>query len=267
MIQVKRIDTLDGLGKLVFEHQRNQENGHLRSSYFYRGMPDADYDLTTSLNRNCGDLAEVLEMHLLENFIKYASIEDPTIDESIWKAMIVGQHHGLPTRLLDWTPSPVIALHFADTESDLSCLDKRDCVIWRIDAKELNRMLPEEYKNVIRHRSTFVFSVKSLTEITNSIEDYDRSMGSQSMVMVEPPSVDQRIVNQYSFFSMVPKGIKDLVKYLDENTENTVKYIIDRSLRWDLRDILDQLNMNERTRYPGLDGISKWIARHYYVKR
>ena len=44
-------------------------------------------------------------------------------------------------------------------------------------------------------------------------------------------------------------------------------YIIDRKLRWDLRDILDQLNMNERMIYPGMDGIAKWLARHYYVKR
>lgn len=50
------------------------------------------------------------------------------------------------------------------------------------------------------------------------------------------------------------------------DTENTVKYIIDKSLRWDLRDVLDQLNMNERMIYPGLDGIAKWLARHYYVR-
>ncbi len=267
MIHVVKIDTLEGIEKLAFEHQRHPDNKRLRSSYFYRGMPDASYDLSTSLMRNCGHLASSLEMHLLENFIKYASIEDPAIDASIWKAMIVGQHHGLPTRLLDWTPSPIIALHFADSEVDLSSLEKRDCVIWRIDARELNKYLPEEYKKVLDDRSTYVFSVKSLTEITNSIEDYDKSMGSKSLVMIEPPSVDQRIVNQYSFFSMVPKGISNLEKYLDENTDHTVKYIIDRSLRWDLRDILDQLNMNERTIYPGLDGISKWIARHYYVKR
>ena len=92
-------------------------------------------------------------------------------------------------------------------------------------------------------------------------------MDGKSLVTIEPPSIDQRIVNQYSFFTMLPKGIKDLEKYLDENTENTVKYIINRKLRWDLRDILDQLNMNERIIYPGIDGIACWLARHYYVKK
>ena len=92
-------------------------------------------------------------------------------------------------------------------------------------------------------------------------------MGQSALVMVEPPSIDQRIVNQYSFFSIVPSGINNLCEFLDENTENTVKYVISKDLRWDLRDILDQLNMNERMIYPGKDGIAKWLARHYYVKQ
>lgn len=71
-------------------------------------------------------------------------------------------------------------------------------------------------------------------------------------------------MNQYSFFTV---GIENLEDLLDRKTNNTVKYIIDKKLRWDLRDILDQLNMNERMIYPGKDGIAKWLARHYYVKQ
>ena len=54
--------------------------------------------------------------------------------------------------------------------------------------------------------------------------------------------------------------------FLEENTANTVKYVIDRKLRWRVRDMLDELNMSERIVYPGLDGLSAWIGRHYYVK-
>ena len=55
-------------------------------------------------------------------------------------------------------------------------------------------------------------------------------------------------------------------KFLAENTKNTVKYIIKKELRWRIRDMLDQLNINERTVYPGLDGLSRWLARHYFVR-
>lgn len=219
MVETVRIDTLDGVKNLIFEQERNQDNGRFRSSFFYRGMPDASFDLSTSLIRNCGAKAIELEMHLLENFIKYVSIEDPTINESIWKAMIVGQHHGLPTRLLDWTHSSLVALHFAETESDLSNLDKHDCVIWRIDAREINQKLPPKYKSVLEQKRTFIFSLKLFSECANSITEYDQDMENHSLVMLEPPSIDQRIVNQYSFFTLLPSGITDFVQYLNDNTE------------------------------------------------
>ena len=75
-----------------------------------------------------------------------------------------------------------------------------------------------------------------------------------------------RIVNQYSFFSVTPAGMTDIEAFLDQHTMNTVKYVIDAKLRWRVRDMLDSLNISERLFFPGLDGLSKWIARHYYVK-
>ena len=105
-----------------------------------------------------------------------------------------------------------------------------------------------------------------LGELTGSLNQYDIDMGNQSMVVVEPPSINSRIINQYSFFSIVPMEMTDIEGFLDGRTEHTVKYIVDRHLRWRVRDMLDQLNISERIIYPGLDGLSKWIARHYYVK-
>lgn len=249
---------------LISDQNRNEDIRRMRSSYLYRGLPNAAYRLTTSLRLNCKDKSAELEPFILRSFTKYASIEDPTLNGSVWKQMIVGQHHGLPTRLLDWTRSPLIAMHFANVETTFDKLNKRDCAIWRIDMREINRLLPPAYTEKLGVSS--VFTVEALTSVADSLERYDRDMGGQSLVNLEPPSVDQRIINQYSFFSVIPTGMTDIERFLDERTENTVRYIIRKEIRWDIRDLLDQLNISERILTPGLDGLSRTLARHYFVQ-
>ena len=45
-----------------------------------------------------------------------------------------------------------------------------------------------------------------------------------------------------------------------------MSFRVDKNLKWRIRDMLDQMNINERTVYPGLDGLTTWIKRHFYVK-
>ena len=266
MIKTVRISETEELMTLIADQKYREDIGRYRSMFVYRGIPDADYPMTTSLYRNCKHLQKVLEPAILNNFKKYAVIEDPSVEQSVWMQMILGQHYGLPTRLLDWSHSALVALHFAATETDMDKMEEHDCAVWRIDMTELHSLLPEMYKKALNESTTSIFSVKTLSSVTESLEQYDLDMRSNSMVVVEPPSIEQRIVNQYSFLSIVPMGISDVEKFLDEKTSNTVKYVIDGKLRWRLRDMLDQLNISERIVYPGLEGLSSWIARHYFVK-
>lgn len=266
MIETIVIDSIDGVMKLISEQKFNSDINRLRSTYYYRGMPDVNYKLTTSLRLNCKHLHRQLEDSVLRNFNKYACIADPTLTSSIWKQMMIGQHHGLPTRLLDWTYSPLIALHFACTENNFDKLDKRDCVVWRFDMQSANKNLPSRYRAALKHQGSFMFTVDTLTSIVDSIEQYDIDMGSEAFVNIEPPSVDQRIINQYSFFSIIPSGIEDIEDFLEKHTDHTVRYIIKKDIRWDVRDMLDQFNISERILYPGLDGLSRSLARHYFVR-
>ena len=41
------------------------------------------------------------------------------------------------------------------------------------------------------------------------------------------------------------------------------RIVIQASLRWEVRDKLDQANITERVLYPGLDGLCRWLARYY----
>lgn len=266
MIKEVKIKNINEIMELISEQRFDDRIGRYRSSFLYRGIHKADYHLKTSLERNCRDKQFNLEKSILRNFTKYAMSEDPEMDTSIWRQMIIGQHHGLPTRLLDWTYSPLMGLHFSIDEQSFNEIDENDSVVWKIDIEEMNSKLPKKYRKKLQEEKAFLFTVDMLNELVKDIDSYDEDMGIYSMVLIEPPSIDQRIINQYSYFMLVPKGIKDIEEFFEQETENTVKYIIPKELKWRVRDFLDQMNINERIVYPGLDGLSTWIKRHYYVK-
>jgi hypothetical protein len=148
--------------------------GRFRSDFAFRGMSRADTDLTSSLVRLGGDAHE-LERHLLRNFRKYAPRGAVPVDSvSNWLAL--GQHHGLPTRLLDWTYSPYVALHFVTAH--LERYDE-DGAVWCAD---------------------YLFNTEMLDRTTPDLARFDDLGDEDFLVFVEPPSFDERIVNQYALF-------------------------------------------------------------------
>src|SRR5436309_1690130 len=106
-----RVASWGELNERLYENSWHEALGRFRSDFAFRGMADAADDLTTSLLR-LGGLVAKQEGNLLRNFRKYAR-QDAVPDDSVWKWLALGQHHALPTRLLDWTYSPNVALHFA----------------------------------------------------------------------------------------------------------------------------------------------------------
>lgn len=266
MVKTVALDNLDDVMALLEEQDLYENIGRYRSPYYYIGMPDSSFHLKTSLQRNCKHLANQLEPSLLRSFTKYAVIDDPKIADSVWRQLIVGRHHGLPTRLLDCTHSPLIALHFASSGQSLESMGTHDAVIWRLNIKEVHALLPENYRKVLEREKADIYTVDMLKEVANDLEQYDRDMSDQSMCIIEPPSLDQRIISQFGNFLVVPSGMASIEEFLEKYTATTVRYVVSGKLIWRIRDMLDQLNVSERTVYPGLDGLSMWLARHYYVK-
>lgn len=266
MIAVKKIDTIEALNEILFEQPYDTKIGRNRSSCLYRGLPDESYRLVTSLKRNCKDKKNELEGSVLWNFTKYAAKEDPELKNSVWRQIIIGQHHGLPTRLLDWSYSPMVAMHFATSGENMETMDQHNCAVWKIDIPEMNTKMPEIYRKKLQEERAYLLTVEMMDALASNLKKFDQDMGADALPLIEPPSIDQRIINQYSYFMVVPAGVTDVEEFLDRHTEKTTKYIIDKSLKWRLRDMLDQMNMNERSIYPGLDGLTQWIKRHYYVR-
>src|SRR5262245_15007524 len=106
-----RVSSWSELQERLFAGSWQEAIGRFRSRCAFRGMADVDYYLTTSLMR-LGGVYHGHEKHLLRNCRKYAH-RNVADEDAIWNWLVLAQHHGLPTRLLDWTFSPLVALHHA----------------------------------------------------------------------------------------------------------------------------------------------------------
>ncbi|MDP5171397.1 MAG: FRG domain-containing protein [Bacteroidia bacterium] len=254
-MQTIKAESWEHLMGLLFHQSWADPLKRFRSPYVYRGLADVQYPLTTTLNR----LGEShLEKHLLRNFIKYSKVTSH--GRSIWNWLALAQHHGLPTRLLDWTYSPLVALHFS--VADFNKFD-RDGVIWAVNYVDAMRFLPDQLKVIIEKEGSHVFTADMLEGEVDSLSDLENLKKDVFGLFFEPPSIDERIVNQYALFSMMSNPNITINDWAFEVGVECFKILIPTSLKWEIRDKLDQSNINERVLFPGLDGLAIWLKRHY----
>ena len=253
-----RVEGWSELHERLFEDSWQPELGRHRSNRAFRGRTSAAEDLSTSLRRLGGD-ARSLEVYLLRNFRKYARRGDVPAD-SVWDWLALGQHHGLPTRLLDWTYSPFVALHFAT--ANLRAYD-RDGIVWAIDYVRAHEELPDRLRDVLDHEGAIVFNPELLARAAPTFRDLEALADTPFCLFLEPPSLDDRIVNQYALFSLVSTPTATLDEWLATRPDLCRRIVIPADLKWEVRDKLDQANITERVLFPGLDGLSAWLTRYY----
>ena len=246
------------LQEALFADSWIEELGRYRSRCAYRGLSDAAYRLETTLMRMGGQYAD-LERHLLRNFRKYAHLRVVERD-SLWHWLSVAKHYGLPTRLLDWTYSPFVALHFSTAPIDH--LD-RDGVIWSVNYLQTHELVPDRLRSLLDEEGANVFTVEMLSQGVASLAALDTLSSEPFALFFEPPSIDDRIVNQFAFFSVVSDPTFALDDWLAHHPELWRKILIPAALKWEIRDKLDQSNITERVIYPGLEGLTAWLKRHY----
>ncbi|MBH1941781.1 FRG domain-containing protein [Mobilitalea sibirica] len=262
-----RVNTYTELQEELFLDSYDDKIKRHRPTFLYRGISDSKHDLKHSLHRTVNDRLD-LESGLIRNFQKYASTQLKN-EYGFWDVLSIAQHHGLPTRLLDWTFSPYVALHF--TTDNLSKYNS-DGVIWQVDYNKIHSYLPKIlYQELVDHKSTIfttdiLNNLKIDTKQMMDLELLEKQNGSDDksyFLFFEPPSIDDRIINQYACFSVASRPELIFNHWMEKHPETYKAIIIPKELKLEIRDKLDMINLNERVIFPGLDGLCKWLSRHY----
>lgn len=206
-----------------------------------------------------------LERSLLRLFRKEgASLAKDSVNGSQW--YILAQHHGLPTRLLDWTNSPLVALwmaveHAADDQD--GCLFALNYV--PISGEKIqNKVMYWTKENIEK------FMLFMVDEISLSKEELDCMLHNEMILHINPSKSSSRVFHQHSHFTLHTPAKPDS-EYLCEIGINDVfstrAFTIKKEYKPYYRTYLMQMGIQRWSLWPDLDNLARGIREAHIVAR
>jgi hypothetical protein len=216
---------------------------------WYRGQGDIAWTLTPSVLRFRTLNERSNALGLLADFKRYAEVKIPDppapIEELKWVQL--AQHHGLPTRLLDWTKCSAMALYFACCES----FDK-DGAVFVLDPIELNRKVDS--------RNPRVFDANADAQLINSYFRLggQRIANGKRSIAINPVWNCERIMRQTGVFTL--HGSRD--SSLTSRQVNSLKCLrICTKHKKSLLADLEHCGVNEMSLFPELEHLCSYLKK------
>jgi hypothetical protein len=222
-------------------------------NWVFRGQAEDTWPLTTSLERESFDVPrDFAEQKMLtdirrraHHFLSPVHLPQTTIE---WLALM--QHHGAPTRLLDWTRSPFVALYFAI--ENVKPLHR--CAVWCLN----QAWCLEKSRQVIHSKNKSLLAMFDPSDPT-VFDDHVLNGGHRLVVPVEPFRQHERLTIQQGMFTCpgdVDASFMENLSGLDPGPdERLVQITIPGNLRGHALHELNQSNINRASLFPGIDGL------------
>lgn len=219
---------------------------------WFRGVSNKTHQLAPSIYRNY--FYPALEENLQTKFKSRALpfLKNRPV-ENYWEWLFLMQHHGVPTRLLDWSSSALVALGFAIIFRDSSI--NEDAAIWCLNPMKLN-----ETTRVI------LTSLDKIPDISTNLNaqasyKFDAAARAEYPLAITGPINNERIAAQKGTFTLFPNSdMFNLEDKLEAHNFLTL-LIIKKETIETLKDQLYYLGMTESSIYPDLNNLALEIKR------
>ncbi|PKL84507.1 MAG: hypothetical protein CVV22_12635 [Ignavibacteriae bacterium HGW-Ignavibacteriae-1] len=248
---------------------------NLTESWCFRGQSNSDWDLKTSLERtDFYKRTENIEKLFLMDFQRGAKnyLSEKEMPDNLLEWLALMQHHGAPTRLLDFTKSPYIAAYFAfenayynDNPVAIWCINYR--FLTNFVERTLNLKHDDEFENA-RFRFSDEFFEKTRRKFTES--DYEKLFYSndQSLIIpIEPFKMNKRYALQQSIFISLGNSYETFMEQLDFVNEDlkkiAIKIYLPSSIKNEVLRELQKMNIYRASIFPDLDGYAMSLKMQY----